>query len=62
MPELNWLGDRKAKDAAKKVPYRLLEPLAEVGDAASGNLLIQGDNLDALKSLLPLYAGQAIGA
>ncbi len=58
MPELNWLGDRKAKDAAKKVPYRLLEPLAEVGDAASGNLLIQGDNLDALKSLLPLYAGR----
>ncbi|TAM60395.1 MAG: site-specific DNA-methyltransferase [Rhodanobacter sp.] len=58
MPELNWLGDRKAKDAAKRVPYRLLEPMAQVGDPAAGNLLIQGDNLDALKSLLPLYAGR----
>lgn len=58
MPELNWLGDRKAKDAAKRVPYRLLEPIAQVGDPAAGNLLIQGDNLDALKSLLPLYAGR----
>lgn len=58
MPELNWLGDRKAKEAAKRVPYRLLEPMAQVGDPAAGNLLIQGDNLDALKSLLPLYAGR----
>jgi adenine-specific DNA-methyltransferase len=58
MPELNWPGDRKAKDAAKRVPYRLLEPVTQVGDPAAGNLLIQGDNLDALKSLLPLYAGR----
>ena len=55
---MNWLGDRKAKDAAKRVPYHLLEPMAQVGDPAAGNLLIQGDNLDALKSLLPLYAGR----
>ena len=48
MPELNWLGDRKAKAAAKKVPYRLLEPVAQVGDPSAGNLLIQGDKLDAL--------------
>jgi adenine-specific DNA-methyltransferase len=58
MPELTWLGDRKARLAARHVPYRLLEPIEEVGDAASDNLLIQGDNLDALKSLLPLYAGR----
>ena len=58
MPELNWLGDRKAKLAARQVPYRLLQPLEQVGDPASDNLLIQGDNLDALKSLLPLYAGR----
>jgi adenine-specific DNA-methyltransferase len=58
MPELNWLGDRKAKLAARQVPYRLLQPVEQVGDPASDNLLIQGDNLDALKSLLPLYAGR----
>src|SRR5439155_11772320 len=29
-----------------------------VGDAGSGNLLVQGDNLQALKALLPYYAGQ----
>ena len=58
MPELNWLGDRKARQAARHVPYRLLQPVAEVGEPGSENLLIQGDNLDALKSLLPLYAGR----
>lgn len=58
MPELNWLGDRKAKAAAKKVPYRLLEPVTQAGDPSAGNLLIQGDSLDALKSLLPLYSGR----
>jgi adenine-specific DNA-methyltransferase len=58
MPELNWLGDRKARQAARHVQYRLLQPVAEVGTPGSENLLIQGDNLDALKSLLPLYAGR----
>ena len=28
------------------------------GDPAAGNLLLQGDNLDALKALLPYYAGR----
>ncbi|GAP65095.1 hypothetical protein MBSD_n0384 [Mizugakiibacter sediminis] len=58
MPELNWLGDAKARKAAARVPYRLLEPVAQIGDPAAENLLVQGDNLDALKSLLPLYAGR----
>ncbi|NCT67444.1 MAG: site-specific DNA-methyltransferase [Rhodanobacteraceae bacterium] len=58
MPELTWLGERKARLAARQVPYRLLEAVSEVGDAAADNLLIQGDNLAALKSLLPLYAGR----
>ena len=45
--------------AATRAPYRLLEPVVELsyGDADSENLLIQGDNLDALKALLPYYAG-----
>ncbi|MGH8223379.1 MAG: site-specific DNA-methyltransferase [Woeseiaceae bacterium] len=58
MPELIWLGDRDAKRAARKVPYRLLQPVSAVGDATSDNLLIQGDNLEALKALLPFYAGR----
>jgi adenine-specific DNA-methyltransferase len=45
--------------AAAGVPYRLLEavPALDGGDAAAGNMLIQGDNLDALKALLPYYKG-----
>lgn len=60
MPTLSWLtreGDLRRADA---VAYRLLEEDAELssGDAASGNMLIQGDNLDALKALLPYYKGR----
>ena len=58
MPQLNWLGDDKARRAARHVAYRLLDPIERVGDPASENLLIQGDNLEALKSLLPPYAGR----
>lgn len=58
MPQLNWLGDQKARRAARHVQYRLLQPISEVGVPGSENLLIQGDNLDALKTLLPLYAGR----
>lgn len=58
MPELHWLGDQDAKRVARRVPYRLLEPVETVGDPQAGNWLIQGDNLDALKALLPFYAGR----
>ena len=60
MPTLNWHKREEAVRAATRSPYRLLEPVAELsyGDAASENLLIQGDNLDALKALLPYYAGR----
>lgn len=45
--------------AAAGVPYRLLEavPGLNGGDADAANMLIQGDNLDALKALLPYYKG-----
>lgn len=60
MPILNWLTRDEDIQATKKVPYRLLEEVPELsyGDKGSGNMLIQGDNLEALKSLLPFYAGQ----
>jgi adenine-specific DNA-methyltransferase len=60
MPILNWLDREKDVKAVDNVPYRLLEQVDEFcyGDVASSNMLIQGDNLDALKALLPYYAGQ----
>ena len=60
MPALNWHKREEAVRAATRAPYRLLEPVAELsyGDADSENLLIQGDNLDALKALLPHHAGR----
>src|ERR1019366_2742841 len=60
MPTLNWHKREEAVRAATRALYRLLEPVPELsyGDADSENLLIQGDNLDALKALLPYYAGR----
>ncbi len=60
MPTLDWIGKDAVVKHHKDVPYRLLEPVAELscGDTASGNLIVQGDNLHALKALLPRYAGQ----
>ncbi len=58
MPQLTWLGDADAKRAARRVPYRMLDPVEQVGDPAAQNWLIQGDNLDALKALMPFYAGR----
>jgi adenine-specific DNA-methyltransferase len=60
MPTLDWLTRREDEQTAGKAPYRLLEPVAELssGDPAAENMLIHGDNLDALKALLPFYAGR----
>ena len=60
MPTLHWLTRDEDIGAASRAPYRLLEeaPELSVGDAEAGNMLIQGDNLEALKALLPFYAGQ----
>lgn len=60
MPILNWLKKNQAVTAAKKTTYRLLEEVPDLsfGDKESGNLLIQGDNLEALQALRPFYSGQ----
>jgi adenine-specific DNA-methyltransferase len=36
----------------------MFEPVEQIGDPAADNLLIQGDNLDALKAPMPFYAGR----
>lgn len=60
MPSLTWLTRDDDLKRAAAVPYRLLEADRALshGDPAAGNMLIQGDNLDALKALLPYYKGR----
>ncbi len=60
MPLLHWLTRDADLKLSSKAPYRLLEHVPELtyGEADSENMLIQGDNLDALKTLLPFYAGR----
>jgi len=60
MPTLNWIGKEAVVKHHKDVPFRLLEQVPELscGDTQSGNLIVQGDNLHALKALLPRYAGK----
>jgi adenine-specific DNA-methyltransferase len=60
LPTLDWMTRSEDVRAAEHVPYRLLEARAELdgGDGDPANMLIQGDNLDALKALLPYYAGR----
>ncbi|TAE77049.1 MAG: site-specific DNA-methyltransferase [Verrucomicrobia bacterium] len=60
MPTLNWIGKDAVVRHHKEVPFRLLEadPKLSHGDPASGNLIVEGDNLHALKALLPCYAGK----
>jgi hypothetical protein len=60
MPTLNWIGRKAVENHHRQVPFHLLKEVPElsVSDPGSGNLLIEGDNLLALKALLPYYAGQ----
>jgi adenine-specific DNA-methyltransferase len=58
MPTLDWLNRTSAFTTAARVPCRLLEQVSVHGAATTQNLLIQGDNLEALKALLPFYRGQ----
>ena len=60
MPTLHWLTREEDIGAAGRAPYRLLEeaPGLSAGEAEAENMLIQGDNLEALKALLPFYAGR----
>ena len=60
MPEIVFKGKEYVYNHHLTVPYRPLLPHAEKGIGPAdlgGNLVIHGDNLHALKSLLPRYAG-----
>jgi adenine-specific DNA-methyltransferase len=64
MPTLNWIGKNKVINHHQDVPYKVLEPQytfiddSETNDRISKNKIIHGDNLEALKSLLPQYEGK----
>ena len=62
MPTLDWLDRDAAFRVATRVPTRVLRPYPAapvIGrPAGPDHLLLQGDNLEALKALLPFYRGQ----
>ncbi len=59
MPTLNWIGKEAVVNHDKEVPFRLLRKVksSSVGEN-SQNLIIHGDNLEALKALMPYYVGK----
>jgi adenine-specific DNA-methyltransferase len=66
MPTLHWIGKDKVINHHREVPFKVLEHAygfsAEHGKAdaptGSGNMVVHGDNLEALKALLPRYEGR----
>jgi adenine-specific DNA-methyltransferase len=60
MPLLHWLTRDDDIHAATRTVYRLLVEVQELshGDCNASNMLIHGDNLEALKALLVYYAGK----
>lgn len=58
MPSLTWIGKDAVLNHHLDVPYRVLEKKYDFGDGEPGNKIIHGDNLEALKSLLPEYEGR----
>ena len=65
MPTLEWIGKDKVINHHQEVPFRVLErkySFDESGqheeDNGSENMIIRGDNLEALKALLPRYEGR----
>lgn len=65
MPTLEWIGKEKVINHHQQVPFRVLERQysydqkgQQAADNGSENMIIQGDNLEALKALLPRYEGK----
>jgi len=58
MPTLDWIGKAKVINHHQEVLFRVLEKQYTYGADDSENMIIHGDNLEALKALLPRYEGQ----
>lgn len=58
MPTLKWIGKKSVINHHNRIEYRVLECKEQIGEPNSGNLIVKGDNLLALKALLPYYKGK----
>ncbi|HCX21130.1 MAG: type III restriction endonuclease subunit M [Flammeovirgaceae bacterium] len=74
MPTLHWIGKEKVINHHRDVPFKVLEHqyrfssleggvqgtegVDSIENASNGNKIIHGDNLEALKALLPQYEGK----
>lgn len=58
MPTLNWAGRKDAVRADKDVVMKILREDKSLSYGKGDNVLVHGDNLEALKALLPFYAGK----
>ena len=64
MPTLHWIGKEKVVKHHHEVPFKILQReyvhIAPEGTPANstGNRIIHGDNLEALKALLPEFEGR----
>jgi adenine-specific DNA-methyltransferase len=59
MPILEWLNKKETVKLTDKTPYKLLNMKPELSYGEQNeNMVIKGDNLEALKALLPYYKGQ----
>ena len=65
MPTLHWIGKEKVINHHMDVPFKVLEHSYGFDngkqsdqETKSGNKIIHGDNLEALKALLPEYEGK----
>lgn len=59
MPYLHWQTREEDLRRSGRAPFRLLDYVPELsgGEQTQENMTIQGDNLEALKALLPVYYG-----
>jgi len=57
VPTLNWIGKNKVINHHQDVPFRVLDRKYICG-SDDDSIIIHGDNLDALKALLPRYEGR----
>ena len=58
MASLNWIGKQAVVNHDKEVPFKLLKKIKSASVGTSQNLIVHGDNLEALKALMPYYVGK----
>ncbi|MBQ9478481.1 MAG: hypothetical protein IJU71_02915, partial [Selenomonadaceae bacterium] len=57
MPTLDWVGKSAVVNHHYDVPFRFLDRRYHCGSSDDGNMIVHGDNLLVLKSLLPQFEG-----